>query len=133
VQNTHQIKFQLLIVGRQESRIFLIVSQCSSGCAKERQADHQEQEEIRKECGSGKIGTRLYMQPFYVCDVVISVLLSRGKYMDDLNQHLMKLQEEVAALLQERLKLQERVEELTPKVKFTAILRPGKPLYWIAE
>jgi len=53
--------------------------------------------------------------------------------MDDLNLRLMKLQEEVAELLQEKRKLQERVEELTPRLKFTAVLRLGKPLYWIAE
>jgi|GEM_PF-3818746 len=54
--------------------------------------------------------------------------------MDDLKLRVIKLQEEVAQLLHEKRKLEEWVEELTPKVRFVAFLQSNdKPLYWIAE
>jgi|Kansoi200Nextera_1026148.scaffolds.fasta_scaffold142066_1 hypothetical protein len=56
--------------------------------------------------------------------------------MDDTDLQVKALREEVDRLLYEKRALEEKIEQLTPRLKFVAILDPRKPLsalHWIQE
>jgi hypothetical protein len=49
----------------------------------------------------------------------------------DLNRRILELEEQVNNLSRNKRKLEEKIEELTPRKMFTAALNFNKPPYWV--